>query len=40
MTREGTTSEPLQQIALSIGYNDLSSFSKAFVKVFGISPGE
>jgi len=32
--------EPLQQIALSIGYNDLSSFSKAFVKEFGLSPGE
>jgi len=32
--------EPLQQIAFSIGYNDLSSFSKAFVKEFGLSPGE
>jgi AraC family transcriptional regulator len=32
--------EPLQQIALSIGYSDISSFSKAFTREFGLSPGE
>jgi AraC family transcriptional regulator len=32
--------EPLIQIANNIGYSDLSSFSKAFSKEFGISPTE
>lgn len=30
--------EPLQDIAMKIGYKDLSSFSKAFSKKFGIAP--
>lgn len=30
--------EPLKEIALRIGYNDLSSFTKAFSKEFGLSP--
>jgi AraC family transcriptional regulator len=32
------SNEPLGEIAIHIGYNDLSSFSKAFTKTFGISP--
>ena len=32
--------EPVKDIALKIGYNDLSAFSKAFSKEFGISPAE
>jgi len=34
------SNEQLSDIALRIGYNDLSSFSKAFSKEFGISPNE
>lgn len=32
--------EPVNSIAARIGYNDVSSFSKAFSKEFGISPQE
>ncbi|MFH1197092.1 MAG: AraC family transcriptional regulator [bacterium] len=34
------SNETLLEIALKIGYNDLSSFSKAFSKEFGISPSD
>lgn len=34
------SNEPLGDIALRIGYSDLSSFSKAFSKEFGLSPLE
>jgi AraC family transcriptional regulator len=34
------TDEPLSDIALRIGYNDCSAFSKAFSKEFGVSPLE
>jgi len=34
------SNEPLSEIPTQIGFNDLSSFSKAFSKEFGISPQE
>jgi AraC family transcriptional regulator len=34
------SNEPITNIAKQIGYNDLSSFSKAFSKQFGLSPQE
>lgn len=32
--------ENINQIALKVGYNDLSAFSKSFTKEFGVSPSE
>lgn len=32
--------ENINQIALRVGYNDLSAFSKSFIKEFGVSPSE
>ncbi len=33
-----TTNKSLIEIAENVGYNDLSAFSKAFIKAFGIAP--
>lgn len=34
------TNENLSDIAIKVGYNDLSAFSKSFIREFGISPSD
>ncbi|MCR5545651.1 MAG: AraC family transcriptional regulator, partial [Lachnospiraceae bacterium] len=34
------TNQPIQNVAFLVGYNDVFTFSRAFKKVFGMSPSD